>query len=98
MLSSMEIVEAPWNDKSLSAFFSGYCCNSEQELLLCMAHNGINSAVVSPQFHVCVSVSSWPGVPFIPICIQTPLQLPLENTNWLEINSIFKLLLSYFIF
>lgn len=32
--------------------------------------NGINSAVTSPQLHVSVNISSWPGVPFIPICIQ----------------------------
>jgi len=37
MLSSMEIVEAPGNGNSLSVFFLGNRCNSEQVLMLSMA-------------------------------------------------------------
>lgn len=37
MLSSMEILEAPGNDNSLSVFFLGNHCNSEQGLALSMA-------------------------------------------------------------
>lgn len=37
MLSGMEIVEAPGNGNSLSVFFLGNHCNSEQGLTLSMA-------------------------------------------------------------
>lgn len=69
MLSGMETVEAPGNSNSLSVFFLGNHCNSEQGSRSPW-HNGINSAVTSPHFHVNVNIS-WPGGPFIPICIQT---------------------------